>query len=118
MGTLAAGVKRFIFWDYRRAGWQYDVMVGVILLFVFVTPRAWFRDQPRPSSVVMLPSDRGASVFWMEPELLSGIPEQERTARAAAVIKARTGKKRNVVRIEPISDAEHEVRGYMAFTAP
>lgn len=118
MGTLAEGVKRFIFWDYRRAGWQYDVMVGIILLFIFLTPRDWFRDQPKPSSIVMLPSDRGSSVFWMEPELLTGIPEQQQRAKAAAVIKARTGKKQNVVRIEPISDAEHDIKGYMAFTAP
>lgn len=118
MGKVATGIKRFIFWDYRRAGWQYDVMVGVILLFIFLTPRDWFRDQPKPSSIVMLPSARGASVFWMEPQLLAGVPEQEQPARAAAVIKARTGKKQNVLRIEPIPDAEHEIKGYMAFTAP
>src|SRR5947209_7344647 len=115
MGGLA-GIKKFLFWDYKRAGWQYDVMVGVILLFIFLTPREWFRDQPKPSSVVMLPSDRGASVFWMEPELLAGLPEAQQSSKAAALIKARTGKKPNIVRLEAISDAEHDIKGYMAFT--
>lgn len=118
MGSIANGVKRVLLWDYKRAGWQYDVMVGVILLFVFLTPREWFRDQPKPSSVVMLPSDRGAGVFWMEPDLLAGVPEQQQNAKASAVIKSRTGKKHEVVRLEPISDAEHEIKGYMAFTTP
>ena len=118
MGGLASGIMRFILWDYKRAGWQYDVMVGVILLFVFFTPRVWFRDQPKPSSVVMLPSEHGSGVFWMEPELLAGIPMPQQTSQAAALIKAKTGKKHDVLRLEPISDAEHEIKGYMAFTTP
>ncbi len=31
-------LKRFILWDYPRATWQYDVMVGIILVFVMLTP--------------------------------------------------------------------------------
>jgi hypothetical protein len=118
MLDLPSMLKRFILWDYRRAVWQYDVMVGIILLFVFLTPRDWFRDQPKPSSVVMLPSERGAGVFWMEPELLMSVPEQQRAGKAAALIKARTGKKQNVFRLEPIFDTEHDIKGYMAFTTP
>src|SRR5260370_1431039 len=86
MGSPVSGLKRFLFWDYRRAGWQYDVMVGLILAFVFLTPRELFRDQPRASNVVMLPSEGGASVFWMEPELLSGAPAAARPAQAAALL--------------------------------
>lgn len=118
MLDLLSMLKRFILWDYRRAVWQYDVMVGLILLFVFLTPRDWFRDQPKPSSVVMLPSERGTGVFWMEPELLMNVPEQQRAGTASALIKARTGRKQKVFRLEPIFDAEHEIKGYMAFTTP
>ena len=52
-------LKRFILWDFPRASWQYDVMVGIILGFIFLTPRDWFRDQariPNASSIAMLPS--------------------------------------------------------------
>jgi hypothetical protein len=27
---------RFLFWDYPRASWQYDVMVALILAFFFI----------------------------------------------------------------------------------
>ena len=119
MDSRASGFKRFVFWDYPRAGWQYDIMVGIILLFIFLTPREWFRDQPRASSVVMIPSaERGTNVYWMEPDQLAGVPETERVAKAGALLKARTGKKHNVVRLEPIFDAEQEIRGYMAYTMP
>jgi len=118
MASPVSGVKRFLFWDYPRAGWQYDVMVGLILAFIFLTPRDVFRDQPRASSIVMLPAEHGANVFWMDSEQLGDTPEAQRPARASALLKAHTGKKYNVLRVEPIVDSEQEVKGYMAFTTP
>lgn len=119
MGDASSGIKRFIFWDYRRASWQYDVMVVIILLFIFITPREWFRDQPKASSIVMLPAERGTSMFWIEPDLLAGVAEAERSPRAAAMLKNRTGKKHTLVRLETIfDDTEKEIKGYMAYTAP
>ena len=111
------GLKRFILWDYPRAVWQYDVMVAIIVAFIFVTPREWFRDQPRASNVVMVPSEQG-SAFWIDTELLDGVAEAERPTRAGAMIQTRTGKKHAVSRVEPIFDSEKEIRGYMAFTTP
>lgn len=118
MGSVAAGVKRFILWDFPRAGWQYDLMVGVILLFIFLTPRDWFRDQPKASNIVMLPAERGAAVFWIEPQLLAGVAQDQQPTKAAALIKARTGKKPNITRLETIADAEHDIKGYIVFTTP
>jgi hypothetical protein len=109
-------LKRFIFWDYPRAGWQYDVVVGLILAFVILTPREWFRDQPRASSVVALPAEHPGEVFWIDPESLAGVPEGERPAMAAELLRARFGKKSVLVRLEPIFNSEREIKGYMAFT--
>lgn len=117
---MSGGLKRFIFWDYARATWQYDVMVGVILAFVFLTPRVWFRDQPRiprASNVALLPG-HGSNVFWVEPELLAGIPEQERLAKLSQLLTNDFGKKVAVTRVEPILDSEREIKGYMAFAKP
>jgi len=118
MNSAVTGLKRFIFWDYPRAGWQYDVMVGLILAFIFFTPRDLFRDQPRASSIVMLPSEHGATVFWMDPDQLSSASEADRSVKASALLKARTGRKYNVVRLEQILDSDQEIKGYMAFTTP
>jgi len=118
MARLVSGFKRFLFWDYPRAGWQYDVMVGLILAFIFITPRDWFRDQPKANNIVMLPSDHGATVFWMDAQQLASVPEAARTAEADALLQARTGKRYHVVRLEPIVDSEQEIKGFMAFTTP
>jgi hypothetical protein len=118
-GGFWTGLKRFVLWDYRRGSWQYDVMVGLILAFIFLTPRDFFRDQPKPKSVTMLPGEHGTSVFWIEADLLNGRNEAERIEQAAAIVRRQTsGKNRALVRLETIYDAENEVRGYMAFTRP
>jgi hypothetical protein len=111
------GFRRFILWDYPRAVWQYDLMVAIIVAFIFLTPREWFRDQPRANDVVMVPSEHG-SAFWIDPELLHGVSETERSTHAGTMIQARTGKRHSITRVEPIFDSEKEIRGYMAFTTP
>jgi hypothetical protein len=118
MGGPISGIKRFLFWDFPRAGWQYDVMVGLILAFIFLTPREWFRDQPRANSIVMLPSEHGETVFWMDAQQLSNTAQSDRPREASALLQARTGKKYHVVRLEPIVDSEQEIKGFMAFTTP
>ena len=31
---MLTGLKRLILWDYERGVWQYDVVCGVIVLFI------------------------------------------------------------------------------------
>ena len=43
--TLPALVLwRTFFWTYERATWQYDVLVIVILAFIWLTPPSWLQD--------------------------------------------------------------------------
>jgi hypothetical protein len=120
--SFITGLKRFVLWDYARATWQYDVMVAIILAFVFLTPREWFRDQPRiprASNIAVLPAEHGSQMFLIDPELLSGIPEAQRLSKLGQILKTRTGKNQTVLRVQPIyDDSENELKGYMAFTKP
>jgi hypothetical protein len=115
-------LKRFILWDYKRGSWQYDVMVGIILAFIFLTPRDWFRDQPRipkASSIAMLPSEHSGSAFFVDAALLAKTPENQRIARLTELLQSRTSNRRlTVSRVEPILDSEGELQGYMAFAKP
>ena len=115
-------LKRFILWDYQRGGWQYDVMVGIILAFIFFTPREWFRDQPRipiASSIAPIPAEKGGSVFFVNTELLAGVPENQRTTRLTQMLRLRAGNPRlEVTRVEPVLDSEGGLQGYMAFARP
>jgi hypothetical protein len=47
MASLQRILSKTFFWSYERGAWQYDVAVVLILVFVLLTPRSWFRDQPQ-----------------------------------------------------------------------
>ena len=121
--TIAQGVpagslgRRLIFWDFPRASWQYDVVVGIILIFIFATPRDWFRDQPKASSIILMSSQHGSNRVFIANDLLETVPEAERARRAQLLIHQRTGKSWHVVRVEPIGDEDaQEVKGFIAYT--
>ena len=114
-------LKRFVLWDYARASWQYDVMVGIILAFIFLTPRDWFRDQPRipRASSILHPAENGANVLFVDSEVLAGVPDAQRLNRLRAFLKTQPGTSQiSVTRVEPILDSEGELQGYMAFVRP
>jgi hypothetical protein len=105
---------RFVFWDFPRASWQYDVMVALILAFIFLIPRDIFRDQPKAASVVMVRPD----TFWIDPASLSSLSENDQVTKASALIEKRFKIKNHINRVEPMYDDEQEVIGYTAFTKP
>lgn len=111
-------MKRLFLWDFPRASWQYDVVVILILAFIFLTPRDVFRDQPRAANVVLLPSETGADTYWIDEHLLAGLPENERMARAREILKSKTGPRTTLIRLEPMMDSEKELKGFMAYVKP
>ncbi len=48
---LAEILKSYFYWTYPRGCFHYDVMVTLILLFIFVTPHLWnYGDKPSSSA--------------------------------------------------------------------
>jgi len=115
-------VKRFILWDFKRGSWQYDVMVGIILAFIFLTPRDWFRDGPRlpqPHGIAVLPAESGVPPFFVDPGLLKGVPDNQRVAKLTELLQNSTSNRRlTITRVEPVLDSDGELQGYMAFARP
>lgn len=49
-------LKSYFYWTYPRGNVHYDVMVTMILLFIFVTPHLWdFGDKPSRISELQHP---------------------------------------------------------------
>jgi hypothetical protein len=111
-------LKRLLMWDFPRASWQYDVIVGLILAFIFLTPREWFHDEPRiphASAITMLPSENGSTPFYVDTQLLAGTPENLRVAKLTETLQRRMSNRRlRVIRVEPILNSEGELQGYWA----
>ena len=106
-----------IFWSYKRGSWQYDIMVALVLVFIFVTPRSWFRDQPRMAGaqhIVMLPSEEGRTVFWVDPDVISDPSPQALQRQIRTLLEQRTGRKLADLEVEPSRDSESRLNGYVA----
>lgn len=90
------------------------MIVAALLLFIFLTPREWFRDQPRTpqsSAISLMPGS-----YWLEPELLAGIPEDRRNAQASSILASRYKKKQTVTQSQAIYNSEQELKGFIVFT--
>lgn len=49
-------LKSYFYWTYPRGSFHYDVMVTLILLFIFVTPQLWhYGDKPSSSAGLLHP---------------------------------------------------------------
>ena len=46
MRSLFRAIGRVLFWTYSRGSWQYDVLCVLILAFIFLTPRDFFKKPP------------------------------------------------------------------------
>jgi hypothetical protein len=45
-------LKSYFFWTYQRGTFHYDVMVTLILAFIFITPFLWnYGDRPQPPAL-------------------------------------------------------------------
>ena len=107
-------LRRLIFWEFPRTSWQWDIIVTVILAFIFLTPRDLFRDQPRAASIQMLQQG-----FLIEPKLLSNVAKPDLPGKAAELVNQRFKTHATITHVEPVFDeSEHEITGYMAYTKP
>ncbi|MBV8630503.1 MAG: hypothetical protein JOZ83_06230 [Silvibacterium sp.] len=44
--------REYLFWTYERGSFHYDVMVTLILAFIFLTPRVWnYGDRPQEAKL-------------------------------------------------------------------
>jgi hypothetical protein len=55
-------LKSYVYWTYPRGSFHYDVMVTLILAFIFITPHMWdYGDKPAvlagPSEPILVTGD-------------------------------------------------------------
>ncbi|MCZ2153659.1 MAG: hypothetical protein LC114_07125 [Bryobacterales bacterium] len=116
------GWKRLFMWDFPRGSVAYDIKVGAILAFIFLTPASFFRDQPTldkaKENIVMLPPSGGAERYWLESSVVDAIPEAERAERLSSILSSRTGRAKHVVSIDTMQSAEGAIHGYVVIAEP
>jgi hypothetical protein len=64
-------LKKYLFWTYERGCFHYDVMVTLILAFLFITPQLWnYGDRPAErrltASEVLVKRDGNGFVYQID----------------------------------------------------
>jgi hypothetical protein len=111
-------LKRLIFWEFPRTTWRYDLVVGLILAFIFLTPRTVFHDEPRAPGVVRLPEQNGAAVFFVEAGLLKQTTPEALVPEAEALVSKRLRQAAPVSRVLAIQSEGERPAGFMVYLKP
>lgn len=112
---ICAAIYRGLFWTYERGTWQYDIMVALILGFIFLTPRAWFNDQPKPpgvSGVVLVSANDHEKVYQLQAALIDAKADEAIRTGVERIIQSYVGKSVHITQIKPETDARGEVVSY------
>jgi hypothetical protein len=122
MASLGQILSRTLFWSYERGTWQYDVAVVLILIFVLLLPRNWFRDQQEggtpaaPGQVQLLSQEGNHQIYRVDAHILApptrlALQNDLHNALQGARPELHSGSF-FIARIEPVRDDQGAVIAY------
>jgi hypothetical protein len=117
VGRVWRTIKGFILWSHERGTIQYDVMVTLILLFVFFSPRFInFNDHPvernpHPSDIIVSPDGSGGFVYQIQGKAIPGGDDAAVTAQLLRVIEPISGEV-SIKHYEPVTDKKGNILAY------
>jgi hypothetical protein len=117
MSRIGRTLKGYLFWTYNRGSFHYDVMVTLILAFIFIAPRFIdFKDHPggqqkHPNGVAVTGE---AKLYQVDAAAVDAQDEGMVRANFLRVIKPIVGSA-NVERVEPVRDAAGHIVAYRAW---
>lgn len=127
MRTIWRILVRTVFWSFERGTWPYDIAVVVIVIFVLLSPRSWFHDQPPlgpgpdPAMVELRNADLsgGTRTYRVSAKLLlssTKVPESELEHELHDAVRQNVEtlhKSRfEIVRIEPVRADDGSIAYY------
>jgi hypothetical protein len=110
MGAIWRTIRGYIFWSYERGSLHYDIMVTLILLFVFLSPRLInFKDKPverspHPTGVVVIPGEKGEFIYQIEASAVNSAAGQDVRRQLEQIIEPISGAV-SITRYEALNDS-------------
>ncbi|HVA00596.1 MAG TPA: hypothetical protein VMV34_02975 [Terriglobia bacterium] len=113
-------VTRAVFWSYERGSWQYDVIVVVILAFIFLTPAGWFHDRPRlqltdlrhVQGIVEVSHSSGTWVYQLDARLVDSLQPLSPLDATRHLLQQRVRPPFVIKSIKPILGENDVILGY------
>lgn len=117
MGRVWRTISSFIWWSYDRGSIPYDIMVTLILLFIFLAPlKINFKDKPiertpHPTRVVLIPNGDSGYIYQVDSAGVAGKDAGSVQAYLQRVIEPIAGEV-EIARYEPVYDKKGQVVAY------
>jgi hypothetical protein len=117
MSRIGRTLKGYLFWTYDRGSFHYDVMVTLILAFIFIGPRFIdFKDQPgvpltHPNAVVV---STDGKMYQVDAATVDAQDERMVRANFVRVIRPIAGPV-TVDRVEAVRDGTGQIVAYRAW---
>ncbi len=116
MGKISQTIRGYIWWMYPRGSVHYDIMVTLILAFIFLAP-LWinFRDKPQPPPLhqteVLVKPDGNGFVYTVDAAAVSPGSEDQLREELLRIIEPVAGEVR-IDRFEAVRDDKRKIVAY------
>ena len=116
MGKVSQTIRGYIWWMYPRGSVHYDIMVTLILAFIFLAP-IWinFRDKPQPRPLkqteVLVKPDGNGFVYTVDAGAVLPAEDAQLRDELLRVIEPVAGEVR-IQRVEAVRDTKGKTVAY------
>ena len=118
MSRVWRTIKGYLFWTYERGSFHYDVMVTVILIFIFVAPRFInFKDKPTEhlphQTGIFFTQEGNQLVYRVDASIVDAQDEASVRRNLVQVIEPISGRI-SIVSTEALRDSSGHIVAYRA----
>jgi len=115
MSKLWQTIRSYIWWTHPRGSLHYDVMVTLILAFIFLTPRWVFNDKPteripHQTGVVVLP-DADSFIYQIDSSAIRSADDESVRRDLLRVVEPIAGEA-EITKYEVVKDDRGQVKTY------
>lgn len=117
MNAIWRTIRSYILWQHERGTLHYDIMVTLILIFIFFSPRVInFNDKPvyrnpHPTEVVVTSDTEGHLLYQVEANVVTPGDDQSVRDQLLHIIEPISGAV-SIVSYEAVSDHNGTVQSY------
>ncbi|HUJ96095.1 MAG TPA: hypothetical protein VLW84_12565 [Terriglobales bacterium] len=120
MNKIWRTIRGYILWSYERGTLHYDVMVTLILLFIFLSPY-WinFKDKPvehnpHQTGVVVAPDGHGGFVYQIEAQAVHSQNDAALRGELLSIIEPISGEV-TISKYEVVRDRAGHIVSYKVY---
>jgi len=117
MNAVWRTIRGYVLWQYERGTLHYDIMVTLILIFIFFSPRVIdFNDKPiarnsHPTDVVVTTDGEGRLLYQVAASALSAGDDRSTREQLLHIIEPISGAV-SIVSYETVTDRKGHIQSY------